>query len=234
VSENSKRDIIELLGVDERRISNTYQTVDFPREWIERPASAVANQLEGHFGLGLYEYLLFYGALEPKKNVRRSKGSRITSRLFVDSPQRVSSAIWVASILTGRPMRGKAWRRLGGRAETTYAFPQARHQVGRAAQGRNTRVNLSRPRCRPAGDVPSQYCGRKISRIAGRQGAPHRFLAKLQQIEEWAAPPILLSLALVGAPIIHRLNGLLLIGPPAKSATLVDRVKRIENDRRAG
>ena len=219
VSENSKRDIIELLGVDERRISNTYQTVDFPREWIERPASAVANQLEGHFGLGLYEYLLFYGALEPKKNVRRSKGSRITSRLFVDSPQRVSSAIRVASILTGRPMRGKAWRRLGGRAETTYAFPQARHQVGRAAQGRNTRVNLSRPRCRPAGDVPSQYCGRKISRIAGRQGAPHRFLAKLQQIEEWAAPPILLSLALVGAPIIHRLNGLLLIGPPAKSAT---------------
>src|SRR5207237_2839533 len=71
VSENSKRDIIELLGVEERRISNTYQTVDFPREWIERPAAAVANQLEGHFGLGLHDYLLFYGALEPKKNVRR-------------------------------------------------------------------------------------------------------------------------------------------------------------------
>src|SRR5437763_9272888 len=71
VSENSKRDIIELLGVEEGRISNTYQAVDFPREWIERPAAAVANQLEGHFGLGLHEYLLFYGALEPKKNVRR-------------------------------------------------------------------------------------------------------------------------------------------------------------------
>src|SRR5215467_5164483 len=71
VSENSKRDIVELLGVEERRISNTYQTVDFPREWIERPASAVADQLEGHFGLGFHEYLLFYGALEPKKNVRR-------------------------------------------------------------------------------------------------------------------------------------------------------------------
>ena len=71
VSENSKRDIIELLGVEERRVSNTYQTVDFPREWVERPAAAVANQLEGHFGLGLHEYLLFYGALEPKKNVRR-------------------------------------------------------------------------------------------------------------------------------------------------------------------
>src|SRR5690348_4220393 len=71
VSENSKRDIIELLGVEEGRISNTYQTVDFPPEWIERPAAAVASQLEGHFGLGLHEYLLFYGALEPKKNIRR-------------------------------------------------------------------------------------------------------------------------------------------------------------------
>lgn len=71
VSENSKRDIIELLGVDERRITNTYQTVDFPPEWIERPVAAVARQLEGNFGLGLHEYLLFYGALEPKKNVRR-------------------------------------------------------------------------------------------------------------------------------------------------------------------
>lgn len=34
VSENSKRDIIELLGVEEGRVSNTYQTVDFPKEWI--------------------------------------------------------------------------------------------------------------------------------------------------------------------------------------------------------
>ena len=71
VSENSKRDIIELLGVEESRISNTYQTVDFPREWIDRPIAMVADQLETHFGLGLHEYLLFYGALEPKKNVRR-------------------------------------------------------------------------------------------------------------------------------------------------------------------
>ena len=71
VSENSKRDIIELLGVEEKRITNTYQTVEFPREWIDRPEAAVANQLEGTFGLGLHDYLLFYGALEPKKNVRR-------------------------------------------------------------------------------------------------------------------------------------------------------------------
>src|SRR5262249_41613139 len=52
-------------------ITNTYQTVEFPQEWIDRPESAVASQLEGTFGLGLQDYLLFYGALEPKKNVRR-------------------------------------------------------------------------------------------------------------------------------------------------------------------
>ena len=71
VSENSKRDIIELLGVEEKRITNTYQTVDFPTEWIERPEAVIANQLEGNFGIQFNDYLLFYGALEPKKNVRR-------------------------------------------------------------------------------------------------------------------------------------------------------------------
>ena len=71
VSENSKRDIIKLLGVEEQRITNTYQTVEFPQEWIERPEAAIANQLEGHFELEFHNYLLFYGALEPKKNVRR-------------------------------------------------------------------------------------------------------------------------------------------------------------------
>ncbi len=71
VSENSKRDIIELLGVEEGRITNTYQAVEFPQEWLERPLAAIANQLEATFGLELDNYLLFYGALEPKKNVRR-------------------------------------------------------------------------------------------------------------------------------------------------------------------
>jgi glycosyltransferase involved in cell wall biosynthesis len=71
VSENSQRDIIELLGVEEKRVSNTYQTVDIPAEYVARPESAVANQLEGCFGLEFRGYILFYGALEPKKNVGR-------------------------------------------------------------------------------------------------------------------------------------------------------------------
>jgi glycosyltransferase involved in cell wall biosynthesis len=71
VSENSKRDIIELLGVDERRVTNTYQAVQFPAAYGERPDAALAEQLEGSYGLEFNEYLLFFGALEPKKNISR-------------------------------------------------------------------------------------------------------------------------------------------------------------------
>jgi glycosyltransferase involved in cell wall biosynthesis len=71
VSENSKRDIIELLGVDERRITNTYQAVHFSKPYLERPEAVIAEQLAGSFGLEVDQYLLFFGALEPKKNVVR-------------------------------------------------------------------------------------------------------------------------------------------------------------------
>jgi glycosyltransferase involved in cell wall biosynthesis len=71
VSENSKRDIMRILGVNEDRITNTYQAVAFPAVYRERPDEAIAEQLEGSFGLGFKEYLLFYGAMEPKKNIGR-------------------------------------------------------------------------------------------------------------------------------------------------------------------
>src|SRR5207253_4972496 len=71
VSENSKRDIIELLSVDEKKITNTYQAVAFPKEDLERSEETIAEQLSGSFGLEFQQYLLFFGALEPKKNVGR-------------------------------------------------------------------------------------------------------------------------------------------------------------------
>jgi glycosyltransferase involved in cell wall biosynthesis len=71
VSEHSKRDIVQLLGVEEERVTNTYEAVEFPRELVERPDDLVAEQLHGSYGLDFQEYLLFYGALEPKKNVGR-------------------------------------------------------------------------------------------------------------------------------------------------------------------
>src|SRR5262249_1911665 len=71
VSENSKRDIINLLGVDEKRITNTYQAVAFAKEDVEPTDGEIPEHLAGSFGVEPHEYLLFFGAMEPKKNVGR-------------------------------------------------------------------------------------------------------------------------------------------------------------------
>ncbi len=71
VSEASKRDIVSLLGVPEERVSNTYQAVDIPARYAQKPLSDVKSEIEGTFGLGYQRYFLFFGAIEPKKNVGR-------------------------------------------------------------------------------------------------------------------------------------------------------------------
>lgn len=71
VSEFSRRDIIEHLGVEERRVTNTYQAVDIPAEVLARSEAEVADELAKLFGLELNGYFLFCGAIEPKKNVSR-------------------------------------------------------------------------------------------------------------------------------------------------------------------
>ena len=71
VSETSRRDIIQMFGVDERRVTNTYQAVDLPPSLLQREVGAVADELAGVFNLSWRKYFLFFGALEPKKNVQR-------------------------------------------------------------------------------------------------------------------------------------------------------------------
>ena len=72
VSEASRRDIIELLGVAPDRVTNTYQTSALPESPTEPVGTAeFAAWLDGLFGLEAGKYLLFYGALEPKKNIGR-------------------------------------------------------------------------------------------------------------------------------------------------------------------
>lgn len=71
VSEYSRRDIIEHLGIDERRVTNTYQAVDIPPHLTARRDNEVADDLAKLFGLEFGGYFLFYGAIEPKKNVSR-------------------------------------------------------------------------------------------------------------------------------------------------------------------
>jgi glycosyltransferase involved in cell wall biosynthesis len=70
VSEHSRRDIIEMLGADEARVTNTYEAVEFPPEMIERPDDIVAGDLMSRYRLEAKTYLLFFGAIEPKKNVK--------------------------------------------------------------------------------------------------------------------------------------------------------------------
>ncbi len=91
VSENSKRDIVQLLGVPEERVTNTYEAVDFPRELVERPDDLVAEQLRGSYRLEMGEYLLFYGALEPKKNVARLIDAYLLSA--IDIPLVITGAV---------------------------------------------------------------------------------------------------------------------------------------------
>jgi len=71
VSESSKRNIVNILKVDERRITNTYQAIAIPQRYLERSEQAIANYLSGLYGLEMNGYLLSFGALEPKKKIGR-------------------------------------------------------------------------------------------------------------------------------------------------------------------
>jgi glycosyltransferase involved in cell wall biosynthesis len=90
VSENSRRDLVELLGVAESRVTNTYEAVAFPPEFAARSDDEIAEQLRVIFRLGFKDYLLFFGALEPKKNVRRLIDAYLLSA--VDIPLVIAGA----------------------------------------------------------------------------------------------------------------------------------------------
>jgi glycosyltransferase involved in cell wall biosynthesis len=93
VSERSKADIIDLFGASEDRVSNTYQDVD-ASWWAETKSQEVAeSEVEGIFGLQPQGYFLFFGAIEPKKNVSRLieafLSARVDTRLVI-----VGSPAW--------------------------------------------------------------------------------------------------------------------------------------------
>jgi glycosyltransferase involved in cell wall biosynthesis len=79
VSEASKRDLIEILGIPEDRIFVTYQAVDVPRSLSERPEADVAREIESLFDLPWQGYFLFFGAVEPKKNLQRILAAYLAS-----------------------------------------------------------------------------------------------------------------------------------------------------------
>lgn len=118
VSEHSRRDIIEHLKVDERRVTNTWQAVDIPARLLARGDDAIADDLACLFGLEFGSYFLFYGAVEPKKNVSRlvdaysASGSKLpliiaggTGWQNNDDLRKIGSERFVSFRLEGNVMR---------------------------------------------------------------------------------------------------------------------------------
>jgi glycosyltransferase involved in cell wall biosynthesis len=71
VSETSRKDIIDILDADPAKVTNTFQSVSFPRALLQKPERAVRDELAGIFNLSYKGYFLFFGAVEPKKNLGR-------------------------------------------------------------------------------------------------------------------------------------------------------------------
>jgi len=71
VSEHSRRDLISYFNLPEDKVFVTYQSVDIPARYCELDCESVSLFLERNFGLTYNEYFLFFGAVEPKKNIAR-------------------------------------------------------------------------------------------------------------------------------------------------------------------
>jgi glycosyltransferase involved in cell wall biosynthesis len=71
VSESAKKDIVHLLKIPEHRVTNTYQSVNIPEKYLSKPEDVVEREVKGTFGLNYKEYYLFWGSIEPKKNINR-------------------------------------------------------------------------------------------------------------------------------------------------------------------
>lgn len=70
VSEKTRQDVLRILGVSEKRVTNTYQTFHLPDSFNKEKLS-VEIELDSMLSLGWKEYFLHFGAIEPKKNLGR-------------------------------------------------------------------------------------------------------------------------------------------------------------------
>lgn len=71
VSEASRRDIVDLLGVAPDKVFNTYQVSPMEGDLLAEHPEDSARTIEKTFGLSRDGYFLFFGAIEPKKNLGR-------------------------------------------------------------------------------------------------------------------------------------------------------------------
>lgn len=71
VSENSRNDILSLFDVDPQKVSNTYQSTNVPPEVASSTVEEDCAVINSMFGLPAKGFYLFFGALDPKKNIGR-------------------------------------------------------------------------------------------------------------------------------------------------------------------
>lgn len=71
VSEASRTDLINILGVSEDRVSNLYQASDIASTLSGVDEAYITRYVEGLLNTGPRQYFLYFGAIEPKKNVAR-------------------------------------------------------------------------------------------------------------------------------------------------------------------
>ena len=70
ISEQTKKDAIDILKINENRIYVTYQNSDIPEMFI----NATTSQIEpicDTYKLKIKNYFIYHGAIEPKKNISR-------------------------------------------------------------------------------------------------------------------------------------------------------------------
>lgn len=71
VSEHSRVDIMRILGVEPGRVTNCYQSTDIVGLMAGVTEDQIAREVEGLLGAPMRGYYLFFGAIEPKKNLAR-------------------------------------------------------------------------------------------------------------------------------------------------------------------
>ncbi|WP_299309958.1 glycosyltransferase family 1 protein [uncultured Croceicoccus sp.] len=127
VSECSRRDIIDLAGVAPDRITNTYQSVEIPAHYRGKAEDAVAREVEGALDTGFKDYFLFWGSIEPKKNVGRMVeaylASGVTTPLVIVGARawRSEEELKLLDTLSARKERGAKAARRGRIIQLPYA-----------------------------------------------------------------------------------------------------------------
>lgn len=71
VSEASREDIVRQFPMPDSKITNTYQAVRLPKSVTDVSDEDVETSVRSIFNLPYKNYFMFFGAIEPKKNVGR-------------------------------------------------------------------------------------------------------------------------------------------------------------------